>query len=204
MSTRIQLGEVKIIDLYRESKKSFFRVEALESYNVASEADALDKYFSGDPLPKPLDATKEWYKLMTRCAQEGRPTQRVRAVSQKLSPYVRWEMEWVYNQAAQYGESFNVIVKEQHPDLADAWNEEYYVVDDKRLVYLKYDSTNRFLGLEESTDSLEIQKRLEHKKRLLENAIPYKQFLAHLRTNAILVIPEIGLKKTDIQPAHEL
>lgn len=191
MIQRVQLAGIRIIDLLRESKKSFFRVEALESYNIAQEEEFRRRYYGGQPLPPLLDSNKEWYKLMTKFAQEGRPSSRVKVVSRKLSPYSRLEMEWWFNQAVQYGECINILLKEQFPRLAEMWNEEYYVVDDMRLVYLQYDSENRFVGLEEEKDTNEIERRLLHKQQLLNIATPYESFLAHARSKGVLEIPDI-------------
>jgi hypothetical protein len=202
MASRIQLQGSWPIDLLKSSESSFFRTEALESYNAPSEVTKLRKFYSGELTAPVLDGNDEWFRLISEFAEKGRPVRRVRAVSRRLSPYVRCEMEWGFNQIAQFGEEFNVLIKEQHPDLKDAWDDEYYVIDDKRVVYLKYDDTNRLQCLEEETSSSEVARRIAHKYQLLESATPYRQFVAHQRTNGVFEIPDLPLARPDIHPAQ--
>jgi len=192
MSSKIQLDGVYIIDLLRASERSFFRVEAFDSYNAPSEVGLLKKYYDGDPLPPPWDGSDEWFKLMSLFASKRRPTQRVRVISRRLAPYVRFEMDWGYNHFLQFGEEFNVIIREQFPDLNDTWDAEYFVIDDRRVVYIKYDETHRMLGLEEELDAEEVKRRVNHKYQLLEKSTHYGQFLSQLRKNGVVELPYLA------------
>jgi len=193
MKTREKLEGVSILDLMLSSESSFFRVEALESYNAEEEEEIRSEYDSGNPAVPEYSTDCPWFAKIKEMKDAGNPVCRVRALSRNISPYVRFEMEWGYNPVSLIGEDYRIIIKEQHPELSDSWDEEYYIIDNKRLVYIKYDETGKTLGLEEEKDTEEIKKRLDQQKRLLQKAVPYNKFLAHLRKNVPLIVPDIDI-----------
>jgi hypothetical protein len=192
-STPIPLNGIKISDLMRASQESFYRIEALENYKAKSEDDLISKYCSGEVIPPVLNGNTPWFQLIKSFADKGRPLQRIRVLSRNISPYLRFETEWGYNLLQGFGEQFNIVLKEQHPNLKEAWDAEYYVIDNKRVVYLNYDENGTTLGFSEETNPSEIERRISHKNELVKVAVPYRNFLAHLRTKASIVVPDLDM-----------
>lgn len=188
MSTRKPLGEVDLFALIRSSQKSVFRVEALDDYLVSNEDIIANRYKSGESLfENPEPACTEWWALMEESRKRGVSNVRARPIPRKIPPYVRMEIEWGYNYATTHGEDVRVLIKEDNEDIKETWDDEYYLFDDKKLLYINYSKKGEFVGFEEETDPAKIQEKVEQKKLLLERTSPYGKFIALLRSHATSV-----------------
>ena len=165
-------------NLFDSFENTAFRLETLDTYSLPDEADDLQRFLSGEPLP--LSTNREWCAWIRKNVELGKVIQRVHVVSVPLSPYVKFEINWryVYNSAA--GENIYVIEKSKVPTgirlLTDYW-----LFDGRVAVHMRYDSNGRFLGGE--TDDVERSVSLyrDASISLMSLATPLKQFLAESR-----------------------
>lgn len=196
MLTRQPLN-VHINQLIMSLEKGSFRVEALDQYGPLRNDEAVRLFLDGEPLPPPSERRLVWYNLCTEQAKKGTPLKRVRVLPRIIPPYCKFELETFQNNVA-HGEDIGIIIKEDNQDLADAWDQEYNLMDERRLIYIVYTQDGSFIKLEEETDPAEINRRVAQKQKLLERAIPYKKFIAQLRTSGVLEAPRLDLNNLNV------
>jgi hypothetical protein len=131
-----------LAQLLETFRSSAFRLETLQAYNVAQEAEMIAAFKSGETVKLPDD--HPWLKRVREATITGRQMQRVRIVSYPLSEYVRFEMS-LYPHSLASGE--DIRIAEACPELA-ACNRDFWLFDDSIAVVLQYDNDGRFLGAE--------------------------------------------------------
>lgn len=184
-------------ELLGAAEHNVFRLEAMDDYDVPQEDGFCREYAAGTPVARIINGMPDamrWYEFMERLAKEGRPSLRIRALPRRPSKYIRQELD-IFQFAVDHGEDIRVLIKEQNSDIKTFWDSEFYVLDDSRVLYVKYDENNKYIGVEEETDSDCIIEKVRQRDTLIKRSVPFSQFLGHLRTSAILEIPDI---RTDL------
>jgi len=99
-----------------------FRLETLPAYDVPEERRQLDDFVAGLPAPERSVRTSRWLARMATTTVAGKAWSRLRVISDRPTPYERWELDrFVESQAC--GEQVRIIAREDHLDLVgrDFW-----------------------------------------------------------------------------------
>lgn len=120
-----------------------FRLETLSYYSTESDADDFHRYMRGEPAPT-ADAKNPWLDRVRADVTAGRDWRRMRALSEPLSDYLRYECEWGYVPLAEAGEEIRIT------RLTDALAKmgDFFVLDGEHVVRSRYDDSGRFLHAE--------------------------------------------------------
>lgn len=160
-------------------RQSLFRLETLDFYAV--NGDMLDRYLAGEPLP-PAGKSADWLDFVRTATAAGKTIQRVHVVSRKLTPYLRYEIEWGYLYNAVAGEDIRIIVTDDpasvlgKPPLTDYW-----LIDDNAVGKMDYDTKGAFVGITLITDPAEVASYKQARDNLIRRAIPLREFLQRER-----------------------
>ncbi|WP_369689886.1 DUF6879 family protein, partial [Nocardiopsis alborubida] len=108
-------------DAWREFFDAFsdyaFRLETLPVYGVTSEDEEFKRFLAGEPRPDEELTDSPWLHRVRRFTTSGRRVERVHVVTQPLSDYLRYEMEWGYDFNIVAGEDVRIIETETPSDL---------------------------------------------------------------------------------------
>src|ERR1043166_1443630 len=98
---------------FQEFDLEAFRLELLPKYDVPELRDRVALYLSGQPLPP--ESKTQWMDYVSKTVQAGKRIRRVHVVPARLTPYLRYEIEWGYLYTASAGEEIFLL---SHEDLA--------------------------------------------------------------------------------------
>lgn len=137
------------MDYLNNSKKSLFRFEALQQYDVG-----VDDLSDAEMMPW-------WEFIKNKTSKENVIMQRVRLVTYPMTEYTKKELE-VHKKSVTYGDDIRIVEGDVFTDIKDFW-----LVDDEICLEMNYDENGTWLGFEISND---IEKYIKIKDALLKNS----------------------------------
>jgi len=163
-------------------QSSAFRLEALPQYLVDSEAEAFSAYQRGELLLPPRSKDQQWWEALVReHAAAGRVLQRVHVLPDVITPYLRFEIEWGYAYTQAAGERVHFLPTSAPPAVRRAATQDFWLLDDRILVYAIYDGEGRFLRLEKEEDKTCLANALQQRDDLLAHAVALRDIVRTLR-----------------------
>ncbi|MEN9338081.1 MAG: hypothetical protein RIQ41_395 [Candidatus Parcubacteria bacterium] len=124
------------MDLYQylqSSKVSLFRFEALQEYKV--EGDGIDD-----------EGMKEWWNFIESKTKSGITMQRVRLIIEPLTEYTKSELV-VHKKSKTFGDTIK-IVKEEVFNTLNIKQEDFWLIDEKVVLKMKYSTDGEYLGFD--------------------------------------------------------
>lgn len=159
--------------MFRGVRSSWFRLETLQAYDVHYEAEE----FASFQHTGTVDMTAgPWQHMISDHVAHGRRLQRVHVVVEPVSDYLRYELA-VYARNAAAGEDIRLIPvakrnwPEQVPEQDDFW-----LLDDRDVWAMRYDSTGAFLTAEHLDDPSAVERARSIRDWTLDNSIPLADY----------------------------
>lgn len=175
MATSVPMATDEFSQELRGFRSSAFRLETLQHY-----ATAYDERFQavqeGRPLPPPSPAKQASMRLVAAAAAAGKRFYRVHVVELPLTPYLRYELA-AYPENLAAGEEIYIADRAADPRLA-ALTQDFYLFDDRVVVWFRYDGDGQLLGRHRSNDPTDLERCQRQRDLALANAVPLDQFLA--------------------------
>jgi hypothetical protein len=156
--------------------RSAFRLEVLDRYTVDSDEDNFRSYLAGGATPSWSEGS-EWMEQLARERAEGKRNHRVHVLASPLSDYLRYECEWGYVYTSRAGEEIFILDTAERPRPAGLINEDFYLLDDERVLVMRYDDYGRLLGGEPQPES-ETGRYLRAREAALSHAVPFASYWA--------------------------
>lgn len=135
--------------MFASVRRSAFRLETRDRYDVGTEAERVRRFLAGDPDEGYLRAEHGWGAMTRAAAAAGSPFQRVRVVTVPLGDYSRYAL-WSAQGNLAAGEEIRYLDRDQADALGlpvrpphDAW-----LFDDERVAVLHFDDEDHLLGAE--------------------------------------------------------
>lgn len=128
-------------------KRSAFRLELLDAYEVRSDGTDFDRFLKGCSAPT-SERKNPWLAQLEAEKEAGFHRYRAHVLRRPLSPYVRYECEWGYVLNAEAGEDIFIVDRTGLPELDLPVDHDFWLYDDAFPVAMRYDSHGRFLGAE--------------------------------------------------------
>src|SRR4051812_41872276 len=126
--------------LFTDVRRSWFRLETLQHYDVAYERDDFAAFLRGEPLSTPPGP---WQAMIRDHVAAGRELARVHVIEEPLSDYIRYELH-AYEPSAEAGEDVRVIPVRQSEWPTGVPRHDYWLFDDDRLWLMDYDAAGTF------------------------------------------------------------
>lgn len=159
--------------LFDTFEHSAFRLEQLQTYLVPQEADEFEAFKAGKPLPLATPATSPWLAKIASDTAAGKRWYRVRIVDHPLTDYTRHELR-AYQSNAGAGEQINIVDRDTRPDL-DRLREDFWLLDDRLVIRMRYDDEGHFLGADKADPStLDLYRR--NRDLVLDVAVPLHEY----------------------------
>ena len=129
---------------------STFRLETLQRYDVAEEAEDIAAWRRGQPQPERSVRTSPWLRRIALTTAAGKSWRRVHVVDLPLSEYLGYELVG-YLESQAVGEEIRLADRSARPELADL-DRDFWLFDaDSPNAYaidMTYDQASRFVGAE--------------------------------------------------------
>jgi hypothetical protein len=177
-----RLAPAEFGSLFASFTVSAFRLETLPEYRVEDEAAKLDLFLSG--APRPPDGNEEWCALVADAVASGKRMARVHVVPRRLTPYLRFEIEWGYLYSAAAGEEILRLQEDSPAGFFGALPvHDFWLFDDRVCVRMHYDPAGRFLFGELIDDPAALDAYRQTRDLAMAGAVPLRRFLAEERNS---------------------
>ncbi|MEV0107613.1 DUF6879 family protein [Nocardia sp. NPDC050799] len=158
--------------LFRECVSEAFHLEVRDVYAVPAETCRLGRFLDGRPA-LPDDPKNRWNTLIRETTGRGVTVRRVRVVSVPHSDYHRWLLS-VTGTNTDAGEDIRYVPRHLAGDVP---SDDWWLIDDDRVVYNLVDEHGKPSGLAVTTDRGIIQYARCVKHRLWDMATPYTEYV---------------------------
>lgn len=126
--------------LFTGVRRSWFRLETLQSYDVPYERDDLRRFLRGDPI---ATAQGPWQAMIREHVLAGRGLARVHVIEEPPTDYVRYELQ-AYSPNVDAGEDVRLIPIGRGDWPTGVPQHDYWLFDDERLWLIDYDPAGSF------------------------------------------------------------
>lgn len=157
--------------------RSAFRYEGLSHYVAANEAEPYRRFLTGQPQDP---AWREpWKELVREARLAGKTMARVHAVSEPLSPYLRFELTCAYPANVKAGEQVRILRRRDWLDPhLPPWD--FWLFDDRQAAVLTYDSAGNWTGVRLTDDQQEVRLWCRARDLAMEHSVPLADFIRSL------------------------
>lgn len=149
------VDEVTFSQMLAAPGRSAFRLELQPAYLEACEQGALRRYLAGTPdPPTQVPELAAWYGQVAALTRAGCAFRRVRVQEEPPTGYQRWE-RWIGRWNAEAGEDIRYLTRDQAHEvglLPAAGDEDWWLLDDARLIVMRFDPAGRRVANLVTTD----------------------------------------------------
>jgi hypothetical protein len=180
MGRRItDLDSAEFAALFTSFRHTAYRLETLQQYGVGYEDESF-RTFLADEAPETDQARDKWTSMVRAAVANGKTFQRIHLVSEPLSDYLRYELEWWYRPNTEAGDDVRILPEYmvpagELPTLAALGD--YWLFDSRDLWVMRYHSDGRFQYAEQITDPAAIVIRSYWRDAALHYALPYTDYV---------------------------
>jgi len=171
-------GSPEFSGLFERFEHTAYRLETLQAYSAPTEAEPLAAFLDGRQ-PEAHPGKRSWIALVRGARDRGKIMQRVHAVTEPLSSYLRFEIGWSYQLNVEAGEDIRILPAPWPHGLPHA---DYWLFDSRDLVQLAYDQNGQMTGAQLIDDPAEIVDACFWRDAALHAAVPYHEYLASSRS----------------------
>jgi hypothetical protein len=159
-------------------RRSAFRLELLDRYVAANEAEPLRRFRSGEP--QDLSWREPWVQYVRTSLLDGKQMARVHVVDEPLSEYLEFEFTCGYPTSVAAGENVRILSRHAWPPHLWLPDSDYWLFDDREVAVMIYDKAGDFLGAETTSDPAEVERYRQARDRLKQHSVPLADYLASL------------------------
>jgi len=171
-------------DLFDTFEASAFRLQLLPEYDVESERQELADHHAGGEAPD--RSGNAWLATMAGQVAKGRSWTNVHLLPERLTPYLRYVIDWWYIDQARLG-AYVLFVPSGFSGALQALAAcDFWLFDDRRIIWMRYGKTRRFLGAEEDTTPAALKNARRARDFALQHAIDLRHVLADRRAGRLV------------------
>lgn len=152
---RTLLTDEAFLEHLRSFRRTAHRLELQPEYREPYEADTLAAFLAGQPQdPREVPVLRDWFNEVAALTAQGRRIARVRVHEDPPTPYQQWE-RWIGHWNTEAGETIHYLTRQQATLahlLPAAGTEDWWLLDDERLLTAEHDDEHRTLGWTLITD----------------------------------------------------
>ena len=168
---------------FHHVESSAFRLQLLGTYSVESERTDYDAFLDGEPFPD--RSNNDWLKTISANVAAGRKWMNIHVLPERLTCYMRYIIEWWYIYQQKSGADIRFVLAEDAEAIRRMAPRDFWLFDDKTLLWMHYDNTGAFLGAELSTDQKQITLACEIRSLAVRSSIDLRRLLALRRTGEL-------------------
>jgi hypothetical protein len=137
-----------LTELTGSFQRSMIHLETRDAYGTETELPHMAKWLAGEP--DDFGWLDEWCSKIRAHVAAGRSARRVKIVSEPLSDYQRWAYD-VFTPIVAAGEDVRWLARPLVSTICLPGND-FYLLDDERVVFLHYAGTGLNTGFTTTTD----------------------------------------------------
>jgi hypothetical protein len=173
------LDSAEFAYLFTGFEHTAYRLERLQQYGVGYEDKSFRAFLAGEPLA--ADQARDEWTAMVRCAvTAGKTLQRVHVVTEPLTDYMRYELEWWYGPNVEAGEDIRILPVPPPGGVLLLPDHDYWLFDSRHLWVMAYAADGQFLYAECVDDPAQVVTHAYWRDAMLHNAIPYVDYMRRM------------------------
>jgi hypothetical protein len=158
-----------------EFRRSAFRLELLDKYVAANEAEPFRRFLNGEPHNP---AWREpWAQFVRESVRDGKRMARVHVVREPLSDYLKFELTRAYPANVTAGEDVRILEISQYPELSPP-SRDFWLFDERNAAVMDYDQDGNFLGADATSDPALVGYYLHVRDLTVNLSVPLADYLA--------------------------
>jgi hypothetical protein len=158
-------------------QRSAFRLELLDQYVAANEAEPFRRFLAGEPQDPAWRGP--WQEFVRSSLSDGKQMARVHVVDEPLSDYLQFELTCAYPANVDAGEDVRILPPYRHPAVSLP-SRDYWLFDDRAVVLMDYDEDGDFTGAELASDSHTIRHYRRIRDLAMRHSVPLADYLTSL------------------------
>lgn len=152
--------------LFTSVRRSWFRLETRQSYDVGYEREEFTAFLGGKPLDT---APGPWEEMIAGHVAGGRQLSRVHVITEPPADYIRYELAY-YEISAAAGEKVRLIPVPQGQWPAGVPHTDFWLFDERDVWLMAYGDEGQFLYAERG--SMSRRKAIRYRDAALAQSIP--------------------------------
>jgi hypothetical protein len=161
------------VALFDTIGRSSWRWECQGHYAV--DEPQVDLWRTGQPH-EDTDDDRAWFGYVDGLRRRGIPFERVRMLTEPLTTYLRWMLATTHRNV-DAGEDIRWITQSKARELGMP-DYDFYILDDDRLVILRFDDDTVLLGADVTDDPDAVARHQEWRSLVWRHAVPHREYLA--------------------------
>ncbi|MBW1604525.1 hypothetical protein JJV70_20940 [Streptomyces sp. JJ66] len=163
-------------DLLRAVRKSAVHVEMRDTYGMANENAAYEKWRRGHRLDPGDRASwwRPWLDVVQEVTRKGVVMRRARIVSEPASEYIRFEHSGTFTNIAA-GEQVRWLPRRQTSDLALPGND-FWLFDQRLVQFNVFDGDGRWVHTDHVSDPAVVRHCATAFETVWQRAVPHEQY----------------------------
>ena len=170
--------------MFRGIQRSAFRLQLLDCYSVEFEKDEYTAFTNGESLLN--RGGHPWLETISANVKAGRAWVNVHVLPPRLTPYLRYIVDWWYVYHAEAGADVRFVRAECSSEIRASAPRDFWLFDSETVVWMDYDAQGRFLGplMSELPGQVALARRLS--EMAVRESIDLKHFLSLRRSGEIV------------------
>lgn len=166
------ITEDEFDQLLRQFEREAVHLETRDAYGTAVELPFMAKWAAGEP--DDLSWLADWCQTLRGHVAAGRTVRRARIVSEPLSDYQRWSHS-IAQPMVDAGEDIRWVPRRLVSSIGIPGND-YYLIDDRLVVFLHYAGSGLAVDRVTSTDPADIHLCRSAFEAVWELSIPHREY----------------------------
>ena len=158
-------------------RRSAFRLEMLDRYVAANEAEPFRRFLAGEPQDPAW--RQPWKQLVRAMLRDGKRMSRVHVVREPLSDYLEFELTRAYPANVAAGEDVRIFLRRLYPALIFPAHD-FWLFDDREAAVMIYDEDGNFLGADVTSDPGIIARYRQVRDSSMNLSFPLGDYLTSL------------------------
>jgi len=167
-----EITEEAFDELLTQFKHSSVHLETRDAYGTEIELPHMAKWKRGEP--DDFEWLQQWCTELGEHVAAGRTVRRAKIVSEPLSEYQRWVYN-VFTPIVAAGEDIRWVPRPRVSSVPIPGND-YYLLDDERVVFLHYAGSGLNTAFTTTTDTAVVDMCREAFERVWSLAIPHSEY----------------------------
>lgn len=159
-------------------QRSAFRLEQLNRYVAANEAEPLRRFRAGEPQDPAW--RKPWAQYVRDALRDGKQMARVHVIDEPLSEYLEFELTCGYPASAAAGENVRILPRRLVPPGSWLPGLDFWLFDDRSTVVMDYDQAGNFIGAGVTSDPRLVARYRQVQDRLMQHSVSLADYLTSL------------------------
>jgi hypothetical protein len=157
--------------LFRDFKRSAFRMETQQVYTMPNEQDNLRRFLAGEPQPESHNAS--WKDTVRQNIAAGKTMQRLKVVRGPFTDYTRFLFAWAIPANVEAGEDYRILdLTDRSLDLPD---QDFWLFDETTVALLNFNEDGT-LRNRELADLSELEKYFHWRDLALAESVPFLEY----------------------------